>query len=68
MTLEGNAKVTTLEGTEQVIARGPAASQIAKKQLGNNGGGFFGVNSAHPLKNPTIASNMVQTLAILLIP
>ena len=67
-TLLGAAHVTNLEGTEQIIARGPAAAQIAIKQLGTNGGGFFGVNSAHPLENPTIASNMAQVLSILLIP
>ncbi|ETX14403.1 ATPase [Roseivivax halodurans JCM 10272] len=59
---------TTLEGAEQVIAQGPAASQIAIKQLGTNGGGFFGVNSAHPFENPTVLSNMLQSLCILLIP
>jgi K+-transporting ATPase ATPase A chain len=58
----------TLEGGEQLIAQGPAASQVAIKQLGTNGGGFFSVNSAHPLENPTILSNIVQCLAILLIP
>jgi potassium-transporting ATPase potassium-binding subunit len=51
-----------------VIARGPAAAQIAIKQLGTNGGGFFGVNSAHPFENPTIATNLAQSLSILLIP
>lgn len=59
---------TTLAGTEQVIPLGPAASQIAIKQLGTNGGGFFGVNSAHPFENPTPLSNFLQTLAILLLP
>lgn len=54
--------------TEQTIAVGPAASQVAIKQLGTNGGGFFGVNSAHPLENPTPLSNFLQSLAILLIP
>jgi K+-transporting ATPase ATPase A chain len=53
--------------TEQVIAMGPAASQIAIKQLGTNGGGFFNVNSAHPLENPTPLSNFLEMLAILLI-
>ncbi|MFG6083692.1 potassium-transporting ATPase subunit KdpA [Paracoccus litorisediminis] len=67
-TLLGGAHVTTLEGAQQIIPRGPAASQIAIKQLGTNGGGFFGVNSAHPLENPTVASNMLQCLSILLIP
>ena len=53
--------------TQQVIAVGPAASQIAIKQLGTNGGGFFGVNSAHPFENPTPLSNFLEMLAILLI-
>lgn len=53
---------------EQVIPMGPAASQIAIKQLGTNGGGFFGVNSAHPLENPTILSNLIEMLSLLLIP
>jgi len=53
--------------TEQVIAMGPAASQIAIKQLGTNGGGFFNVNSAHPYENPTPLSNFLEMLAILLI-
>jgi K+-transporting ATPase ATPase A chain len=52
----------------QVIAVGPAASQIAIKQLGTNGGGFFNVNSAHPFENPTPLSNLLEMLAILLIP
>ncbi|MBS0203153.1 MAG: potassium-transporting ATPase subunit KdpA [Planctomycetes bacterium] len=52
----------------QRIPMGPAASQVAIKQLGTNGGGFFGVNSAHPLENPTPLSNFLQLLAILLIP
>ncbi|SNS68028.1 K+-transporting ATPase ATPase A chain [[Luteovulum] sphaeroides subsp. megalophilum] len=67
-TLLGAVRATTLEGAEQIIARGPAASQIAIKQLGTNGGGFFGVNSAHPFENPTILSDLVQCYAILVIP
>ena len=59
---------TTLAGQEQVIPLGPAASQIAIKQLGTNGGGFFGLNSAHPFENPTPLSNFLQTLAILALP
>ncbi len=59
---------TTVEGAEQVIPMGPAASQIAIKQLGTNGGGFFGVNSAHPFENPTPFSNFLELLAIFLIP
>jgi len=55
-------------GEAQLIAVGPAASQIAIKQLGTNGGGFFNVNSAHPLENPTPFSNFLEMLSILLIP
>ncbi|MCR1950560.1 potassium-transporting ATPase subunit KdpA [Clostridium sp. DSM 100503] len=54
--------------TKQVVPQGPAASQITIKQLGTNGGGFFGVNSAHPLENPTPFSNAVEMLSILIIP
>ncbi len=54
--------------TEQVLALGPAASQIAIKQLGTNGGGFFNVNSAHPFENPNALTNFLEMLAILLIP
>lgn len=61
-------KATTLQGTEQIIPMGPAASQVAIKQLGTNGGGFFGANSAHPFENPTPFSNFLEMLAILLIP
>lgn len=66
--LEAPVTVKTLEGKEQVIAQGPVASQIAIKQLGTNGGGFFNVNSAHPYENPTPFSNFLQLLAIILIP
>ncbi len=59
---------TTLEGGHQVIAQGPAAAQIAIKQLGTNGGGFFNANSAHPYENPTPLSNLLQLVYILLIP
>ncbi len=54
--------------TAQTLPMGPAASQIAIKQLGTNGGGYFNVNSAHPLENPTVLSNFLEMLAILLIP
>ncbi len=68
-TLSPYAEVQTLEaGATQSVALGPAASQVAIKQLGTNGGGFFNVNSAHPLENPTPISNFLQCLAILLIP
>jgi K+-transporting ATPase ATPase A chain len=59
---------TTLEGAKQVVPMGPAASQIAIKQLGTNGGGFFGVNSAHPFENPTALTSFLELVAILLIP
>lgn len=61
-------EVTTLQGDIQIIPQGPAASQIAIKQLGTNGGGFFNTNSAHPFENPTPFSNFIQLLSILLIP
>lgn len=57
-----------LEGDSLKLFLGPAASQIAIKQLGTNGGGFFGANSAHPFENPTLLSNFLENLAILLIP
>ncbi len=64
---EGNHVSKPVQVTEQSIPLGPAASQIAIKQLGTNGGGFFNVNSAHPLENPTPLSNFLQVLSILLI-
>ncbi|NMP26306.1 potassium-transporting ATPase subunit KdpA [Rahnella sp. SAP-1] len=60
--------VTTLEGVQQTLPMGPVASQEAIKMLGTNGGGFFGANSAHPFENPTAMTNMVQMLAIFIIP
>jgi potassium-transporting ATPase potassium-binding subunit len=60
--------VHTLQGASQIIPMGPAASQIAIKQLGTNGGGFFNSNSAHPFENPTPFSNFLEMLFILLIP
>ncbi len=58
----------TLEGVNQTIAVGPVASQEAIKMIGSNGGGFFNVNSAHPFENPNTTTNIIETLAILLIP
>ncbi|NVN95470.1 MAG: potassium-transporting ATPase subunit KdpA [Bacteroidetes bacterium] len=58
----------TLKGIDQTLPMGPAASQIAIKQLGTNGGGFFNANSAHPFENPTPFSNFLQILVIFLIP
>lgn len=60
-------KVTTLEGAEQILPQGPAASQIAIKQLGSNGGGFYGLNSAHPYENPTPWSNFLQMISLVLL-
>lgn len=67
-TFEGAARVTTVEGAEQTIARGVTAPMVAIKQLGTNGGGYFGPNSAHPFENPTPLSNLVETWSILAIP
>ena len=66
-TFSSYTNVTTLEGATQTIPLGPAASQIAIKQLGTNGGGFFNANSAFPFENPTPFSNFLQVLSILLI-
>jgi len=65
---QGQPKTESATATEQILAVGPAASQIAIKQLGTNGGGFFNVNSAHPFENATPWSNFLEVLAILLIP
>jgi potassium-transporting ATPase potassium-binding subunit len=67
-TFDGAATVTTIEGTQQTIARGPVASQVAIKQLGTNGGGFYNSNSAVPFENPNGLSNILEMLSILLIP
>src|SRR4030043_370657 len=65
---QGNPVMETIPLTTQVLAVGPAASQIAIKELGTNGGGFFNANSAHPFENPTPFSNFLEMLSILLIP
>jgi K+-transporting ATPase ATPase A chain len=67
-TLAGPVTVTTLEGATQVIARGPVAAFEIIKQLGENGGGFFGINSAHPFENPNGGTNLIEILAMLCIP
>jgi K+-transporting ATPase ATPase A chain len=64
----GHTAARTLEGAAQQLPGGPAASQVAIKQLGTNGGGFFNVNSAHPYENPTPVSNFVELVCIVLIP
>lgn len=66
-TLEPTAVANTLEGVKQEIARGPVASFLSIKELGNNGGGFFGVNSAHPFENPGAISNLLQILLMMLL-
>lgn len=68
MTFEGSAIATTLEGATQTIARGPVAAFLAIKQLGTNGGGFFGPNSTHPFENPGLVCNFISLVAIPLIP
>lgn len=68
MGFDGKMNITTLEGQEQTISQGPTAAIVPIKQLGTNGGGYFGVNSSHPLENPTFLSNAVECAAILLIP
>ncbi|MEH2312001.1 MAG: potassium-transporting ATPase subunit KdpA [Nostoc sp.] len=67
-TLAGTLDVRTLEGGTQYLARGPVASFEMIKLLGDNGGGFFGVNSAHPFENPNGASNLIEMLAMISIP
>jgi K+-transporting ATPase ATPase A chain len=68
MTLEGAAVATTLEGVTQTIARGPVAAFVAIKQLGTNGGGYFGPNCTHPFENPTFWSNVLCNMAIVIVP
>jgi potassium-transporting ATPase potassium-binding subunit len=65
---DGKDTITTLQGDTVQVSRGPAAGMIAIKQIGTNGGGWFGVNSAHPLENPNYFTNAFETIAILLIP
>jgi K+-transporting ATPase ATPase A chain len=68
MTLEGAAVATTLEGMTQTIARGPVAAMVTIKQLGTNGGGYFGPNCTHPFENPNFWSNVLANISIILIP
>ena len=68
MTFEGAAKAVTLEGADQTIARGVTAGVVSIKQLGTNGGGYFGANSAHPFENPTPLVNFVEMWSIAVIP
>ncbi|WP_075216556.1 potassium-transporting ATPase subunit KdpA [Mongoliimonas terrestris] len=66
-TLDGSVVLTTLEGGQQTLAMGPVASQIAIKQLGTNGGGFFNANAAHPFENPNALSNMLTIWQMLVV-
>ena len=68
MTFQGSAVATTLEGIQQTIARGPVAAFVAIKQIGTNGGGFFGPNSTHPFENPSFWTNAISMISIILIP
>ena len=68
MGFDGKMEVTTLEGQTQMISQGPTAAIVPIKQLGTNGGGYFGVNSSHPLENPTFLTNMTECWSILIIP
>src|SRR5204863_1307749 len=73
MTFEGAVKATPVDGAAaqmetQTICRGPVAALVAIKQLGTNGGGFFGPNSTHPYENPSVWSNLIELVAIVLLP
>jgi len=68
MNFEGKAQYVSLQGDTMYVSRGPAAAMIAIKQLGTNGGGYYGVNSSHPLENPDYFTNILENVCILLIP
>lgn len=68
MTFAGKDTITNLQGDTVHVSRGPVAAFVAIKQLGTNGGGFFGPNSAHPLENPSYFTNIIETISIFLIP
>lgn len=68
MGFDGKMEIETVEGITQNISQGPTAAIVPIKQLGTNGGGYFGVNSAHPLENTTYLTNMIECISILLIP
>lgn len=68
MGFDGKMTLTTLEGQTQNVSQGPTAAIVAIKQLGTNGGGYFGVNSSHPLENPSYLTNMTECWSILIIP
>ncbi len=68
MTFKGKDQFISLQGDTVNVSRGPSAAMVAIKQIGTNGGGFFGVNSAHPLENPSYFTNVVENICIILIP
>ncbi|HQY20641.1 MAG TPA: potassium-transporting ATPase subunit KdpA [Ignavibacteria bacterium] len=68
MTFKGAENIVTLQGDTVSVARGPAAPMVGIKQLGTNGGGFFGTNSAHPFENPNFFTNIIELVSILFIP
>lgn len=68
MTFKGKDQFISMQGDTVHVSRGPAAAMIAIKQVGTNGGGFFGVNSAHPLENPNYFTNIIENISIVLIP
>ena len=68
MGFDGKMEVTTIEGQTQYVSQGPTAAIVPIKQLGTNGGGYYGVNSSHPLENPTYLTNMIECWAILILP
>ena len=67
-TFDSHVTASAVDGSVQTIPLGPVASQVAIKQLGTNGGGFFGANSSHPFENPTMLTNLVENFSMLLIP
>lgn len=68
MTMEGKDTITSLQGTEMQVSRGPVAAMVAIKHLGTNGGGFFGANSAVPFENPSYFTNIIEMIAQSMIP
>ncbi|MBD2769436.1 potassium-transporting ATPase subunit KdpA [Hymenobacter sp. BT664] len=68
MTLQGKQALVTMQGDSVQVSRGPVAAMVAIKELGTNGGGFFGANSAHPLENPNYLTNAAENLALVVIP
>lgn len=68
MSFDGNQTIETLEGAEQIISQGPTAAIVPIKQLGTNGGGYFGANSSHPLENPNAFTNILECWSILILP